>query len=223
MFLSLQANSVAVLAPQVVITPHVYPPSITGATFLAKDLWEQSRVAFGYLQAPGYCGTPMAQTEADSTVSTQSINSESVSASIAAVVGRRLRKLLSRHAMHRPNGTTVHSPNSTIPALNGTATLNSTATLNITTNSTANSTTNGTVVPVPEAPADGRVVPRDPPRQAGCTVFPVVIGETGSNFQSATDRAWLGDFADFITAKVRRAVVQQEGTAVLLRCSCKAR
>ena len=38
-----------------VVTPHVYPPSITGATFLGTALWDQSRSAFGYLQAKGVC------------------------------------------------------------------------------------------------------------------------------------------------------------------------
>lgn len=38
-----------------VITPHVYPPSITRATFLGTTLWDQCRVSFGYLQGPGFC------------------------------------------------------------------------------------------------------------------------------------------------------------------------
>jgi hypothetical protein len=177
-----------VLAPQVVITPHVYPPSITGATFLAKDLWEQSRVAFGYLQGPGYCGAPMAQTEADSSTTTQAIHSEGGVVSIAAAVGRRLRKLLSRHPLHMSNSTAIRPPKSVL-------------------NGTANSTVNGTVAPGPAAPAPAAIAP-GAPRQAGCTVFPVVIGETGSNFQSATDRTWLNDFADFVTAKVSKAGVR---------------
>jgi hypothetical protein len=41
--------------PQVVLTPHVYPPSITGATFLGTALWDQCRIAFGYLQSSGAC------------------------------------------------------------------------------------------------------------------------------------------------------------------------
>lgn len=40
---------------QVVVTPHVYPPSITMATFLGTALWEQCRASFGYLQTTGYC------------------------------------------------------------------------------------------------------------------------------------------------------------------------
>lgn len=40
---------------QTVITPHVYPPSITRATFLGTSLWEQCRTSFGYLQTTGYC------------------------------------------------------------------------------------------------------------------------------------------------------------------------
>jgi len=32
------------------MTPHVYPPTITKSTFLGNQLWEQCRVAFGYLQ-----------------------------------------------------------------------------------------------------------------------------------------------------------------------------
>jgi hypothetical protein len=36
-----------------------------------------------------------------------------------------------------------------------------------------------------------------------CTRFPVFIGETGSAFEDETDKQWLGDFADFVTAKVR--------------------
>eukprot|EP00877_Chromochloris_zofingiensis_P000949 jgi/Chrzof1/10855/Cz05g14190.t1 len=40
---------------RVVLTPHVYPPSITKATFLGTALWQQSAAAFGYLQSTGYC------------------------------------------------------------------------------------------------------------------------------------------------------------------------
>lgn len=39
--------------PQVVFTPHLYPPSITMATFLGTTLWEQCRASFGYLQTEG--------------------------------------------------------------------------------------------------------------------------------------------------------------------------
>jgi hypothetical protein len=41
--------------PQVVFTPHAYPPSITQGTFLGTALWEQCRTAFGYLQTEGAC------------------------------------------------------------------------------------------------------------------------------------------------------------------------
>ena len=37
------------------ITPHVYPPTITHATFLGETLWEQCRASFGYLQTQGFC------------------------------------------------------------------------------------------------------------------------------------------------------------------------
>lgn len=40
---------------QVIISPHVYPPTITKATFLGTALWEQCAAAFGYLQTRGYC------------------------------------------------------------------------------------------------------------------------------------------------------------------------
>ncbi|GBF93230.1 glycoside hydrolase [Raphidocelis subcapitata] len=40
-----------------ILTPHVYPPSITHATFLGTTLWEQCRASFGYLQTKGYCPT----------------------------------------------------------------------------------------------------------------------------------------------------------------------
>ncbi|WIA19208.1 hypothetical protein OEZ86_005581 [Tetradesmus obliquus] len=80
-------------ADKSVITPHVYPPSITMATFLGTSLWEQCRVSFGYLQSEGYCS--------------------------------------------------------------------------------------------PER----------------CTRFPIVIGEVGSAFETATDKQWLQDFADFVNAE----------------------
>lgn len=38
-----------------IISPHVYPPTITGATFLGADLWAQCNTAFGYLQSTGFC------------------------------------------------------------------------------------------------------------------------------------------------------------------------
>jgi len=40
---------------QVVITPHVYPPTITHATFLGQTLWDQCNTSFGYLQTQGFC------------------------------------------------------------------------------------------------------------------------------------------------------------------------
>jgi hypothetical protein len=146
----------------VVITPHVYPPSITGATFLGKDLWDQSRVAFGYLQGPGYCGAPMLATEG--------------AAPLAVTMSRpvsRMRKLLQGFGLM----TMAHSLTSSGAAADSTA------------GSTA------------DIAADGKA-PAAPTKPAGCTVFPVVIGETGSNFASATDRQWLSDFADYIMATV---------------------
>jgi hypothetical protein len=76
------------------MSPHVYPPSITKATFLGDALRQQCSIAFGYLQIKGYCD-------------------------------------------------------------------------------------------------DGK-----------CTVFPVVIGETGSFLSEWSDKQWMSDFADFINAKV---------------------
>uniref|UniRef100_A0A383VFK3 Glycoside hydrolase family 5 domain-containing protein n=1 Tax=Tetradesmus obliquus TaxID=3088 RepID=A0A383VFK3_TETOB len=38
-----------------VFSPHLYPPTITMSTWLGKALWEQSNLAFGYLQSTGYC------------------------------------------------------------------------------------------------------------------------------------------------------------------------
>lgn len=35
------------------MTPHVYPPTITKATFLGTTLWDQCYKAFGYLQVCG--------------------------------------------------------------------------------------------------------------------------------------------------------------------------
>ena len=37
--------------------------------------------------------------------------------------------------------------------------------------------------------------------QGKCTKFPVVIGETGSAYETAVDKQWLKDFADFINAR----------------------
>jgi hypothetical protein len=37
------------------MSPHVYPPTITGNTFLGADLWSQCNTAFGYLQSQGFC------------------------------------------------------------------------------------------------------------------------------------------------------------------------
>eukprot|EP00775_Hariotina_reticulata_P004256 gene4256-4507_t len=42
-------------AKAAIFTPHVYPPTITKSTFLGKELWEQSRTAFAYLQNTGFC------------------------------------------------------------------------------------------------------------------------------------------------------------------------
>ncbi|WIA18743.1 hypothetical protein OEZ85_003433 [Tetradesmus obliquus] len=78
---------------KVVMSPHVYPPSVTKASFLGDSLWQQSSIAFGYLQTQGYCN-------------------------------------------------------------------------------------------------DGK-----------CTVFPVVIGETGSFLSDWSDKQWMADFADFINAR----------------------
>jgi hypothetical protein len=43
---------------QVIMTPHVYPPSITRAVFLGDTLWQQCALAFGYLEEKGYCKGP---------------------------------------------------------------------------------------------------------------------------------------------------------------------
>ncbi|KAI8468681.1 MAG: glycoside hydrolase superfamily [Monoraphidium minutum] len=40
----------------VAVSPHVYPPSITGATYLGRQLAAQLDNSFGYLQTKGYCG-----------------------------------------------------------------------------------------------------------------------------------------------------------------------
>lgn len=80
----------------VVMTPHVYPPSITMSTFLDTALWDQCKKAFGYLQTKGYCGG-------------------------------------------HGNGK--------------------------------------------------------------CKIFPVLIGETGSAFETNSDKQWLQDFADFLNAE----------------------
>jgi hypothetical protein len=37
-----------------------------------------------------------------------------------------------------------------------------------------------------------------------CTRFPIVIGEVGSAFETASDKQWLQDFADFVNAEVRK-------------------
>lgn len=166
------------LAPpnqQVVLTPHVYPPTITGATFLGKDLWEQSRTAFGYLQSPGYCGTPFVQAE---TVAVD----EDEEVTVATSAFSFIRKMLEG-----------------VGQLLGSATATSTTTDSSTTS--ANSTTgSNSTAEATKPPAAAPVAPGT--QKKGCTVFPVVIGETGSNMQSATDRYWLQDFADFINAEV---------------------
>jgi hypothetical protein len=38
-----------------IISPHLYPPTITGSTFLGAALWAQSNTAFAYLQQIGFC------------------------------------------------------------------------------------------------------------------------------------------------------------------------
>lgn len=82
------------------ISPHLYPPSITLATFLGSALWDQCKISFAYLQTQGYC-------------------------------------------------------------------------------------------------AEGA---------SKCTKFPVVVGEVGSAFETASDKQWLQDFADFINAEVGEVV-----------------
>lgn len=136
----------------------MYPPSITGATFLGNDLWEQSRVAFAYLQGPGYCGSPMLQTEGSAATAEGSIVTMADTA--VTSVTRRLRKLLQGFSISGDASGLADSKAGRTPA------------------------------------------PAAPKKPVGCTVFPVIIGETGSNFASATDRQWLSDFADFITARV---------------------
>jgi hypothetical protein len=66
----------------------------------------------------------------------------------------------------------------------------------------AESTANRAVDVAAHAKAPAAPTKPVPTKPAGCTVFPVVIGETGSNFASATDRQWLSDFADYIMATV---------------------
>jgi hypothetical protein len=40
---------------QSIISPHLYPPTITKSTWLGEELWKQSNTSFGYLQSTGYC------------------------------------------------------------------------------------------------------------------------------------------------------------------------
>ena len=35
----------------------MYPPTITGSTWLGTELWKQCTTAFGYLQTQGFCTT----------------------------------------------------------------------------------------------------------------------------------------------------------------------
>jgi hypothetical protein len=133
---------------------------------LGNDLWEQSRVAFAYLQGPGFCGSPMLQTE--SVAGTTEGSVVTMAEEAVTTVTRRLRKLLQGFGISADSSSSSLAADSNVLA--GRA---------------------------PAAPA-----PAAPKKPVGCTVFPVIIGETGSNFASATDRQWLSDFADFITARV---------------------
>ncbi|KAF6263154.1 glycoside hydrolase superfamily [Scenedesmus sp. NREL 46B-D3] len=38
-----------------IISPHLYPPTITKSSWLGEALWKQSNTSFGYLQSTGYC------------------------------------------------------------------------------------------------------------------------------------------------------------------------
>lgn len=174
------------------ITPHVYPPSITGATFLGKDLWEQSRTAFGYLQNPGYCGGPMLQTKGEDPAATASTaatrlrrllsssdGSLSGTGSILGSTAGRVRKMLEDWGIIRAGLSSVRR----VPAV-------------------VEDEVQADAAAEEEQQADADAVVEQQQAAAACTVFPVVIGETGSNFASATDRQWLQDFADYIMASV---------------------
>ena len=180
------------------ITPHVYPPSITGATFLGKDLWEQSRVAFGYLQNPGYCGSPMLQTEGSDTLATASTASTRMDLN--------LRRLLSLEGFA---GESDSSSSSSSGVMTGTIhkmrkMLEGWGILRAGLSAAKSS---------PAVPGNQQQQQQQQQHTAGCTVFPVVIGETGSNFASATDRQWLQDFADYIMAAVSLWGVGKKGFA----------
>ena len=54
-----------------IISPHVYPPTITGATFLGADLWNQCNTAFGYLQKQGAAPQATQTAQAAATVGRQ--------------------------------------------------------------------------------------------------------------------------------------------------------
>jgi hypothetical protein len=64
------------------------------------------------------------------------------------------------------------------------------------------------------------------PGSRSCHKFPILIGEVGSAFETAADKQWLQDFADFVNAEVGGAVWWQRSDAVIAghriidRCVC---
>jgi hypothetical protein len=55
-------------------------------------------------------------------------------------------------------------------------------------------------------------------------VFPILIGETGSAFETSDDKQWLQDFADYMNAEVRPCVrVCMSLSACLHVCMCVTR
>jgi hypothetical protein len=141
-------------------------------------------VAFGYLQNPGYCGSPMLQTEGSDTFATASTASTRMEVNLRRLLSSEGASEASDGSSSSSSGVITGTIHQMRKMLEGWGILRA-------------------------GLSAAKTIPAVPGKQqqqqqhtAGCTVFPVVIGETGSNFASATDRQWLQDFADYIMAVV---------------------
>lgn len=185
-------------ASRVAISPHAYPPSITGATYLGRTLWSQLATSFGYLQTRGYCPQGAGGASVVRAASLEAGPAEAPAAGAGgAVEAAGVGGALAAAAAASHNSSVVAGTNTPGAAA-----------------AVAPSAAAATPLAAPPsaANASGAAAAPRPSRRAllaaasaGCFKFPIVVSEFGSNFEQASDVAWLDDFAAWVAQQSKEA------------------
>ncbi len=158
---------------RVILGPHCYPPSITGATFLGQALHEKLSASFGYLQTKGYCYGGRVQAAA---ADADAVSDASDAAAAAGGAASAFESSSSGNSSSSSSSSVSGAVGLAAAAVNGSS----------------------DALLVQEA---GAAAPQSRRLLEACARFPVVIGEFGSLFESASDVQWMGDFAAWLNGQ----------------------